>query len=103
MVSRPASGVGVAGVIAAALRTAQHLEVTPERAIPAGIGGPVDANDRAAQRTCQVERASVAGDYQRDTPGDGDELLQRAFERRGRAVGGADDACPPGALLRGRR
>lgn len=63
-------------MIAAALGAAQDSETGSERAVAAGIGGAVDAHNRALERAGQVERASVSSDDQRDAAGKGDELFQ---------------------------
>jgi hypothetical protein len=80
-------GCVVAGVVAAALRIAQHAVARAIRAIAAGIGGAIDADDGTAERAGQVQGSGVAGDAEGDAAGEGEELFEGSGERNGRAGG----------------
>ena len=83
-------------MVAAAAGAAQHLEVTPERAVSVGVGGAEDADDGTAQGAGEMERARVAGDGEGYAPGDGDQLAKRAVEGRGRTGSGLSDGVGEG-------
>ena len=83
-------------MVPAAVRAAQHFEVTPEGTVAAGIGGAVDANYWTAQGTSEMERAGVSCDAERYQTGDGDELAKRAFDGHGCSGGDLNDSVGEG-------
>ena len=91
MVRRPASGAerrAWSRLLAGCRRTRKG---TPKGPFRFGSVGPIDAHDRLAQRTGQVQRSGVAGDHQARAAGDGDETLQRKLRRLGHSAARFDD------------
>ena len=66
----------------------------------AGVGGPIDADDRLAERTGQVQRSGVPGDDQADPAGESNEPLQGKLRRLGNIPAGAHYLGSDGPLLR---
>ena len=80
-------------MVSPALRGAENAEVHAEGTVACGVGGPVDADDRLAEGTGEVEGAGVSGDGERDAAGDGDESGDGGGDGAGLASGFAFNGC----------
>ncbi len=78
-------GLGAAGVVAAAAWAAQHAGARAVRAVAAGIGGTVDADDRAAESAGQMQRSSVSANAEGNAARERNQLRQSCGERNSAA------------------
>ena len=90
----------VPGVVALAFGVPQHAEGHTKGTVPAGIGGPIDAYYRLAQRAGQMQRSRVPGDDQADAAGESDQPLQGKLRRLGNTAAGAHYLGSDRPLLR---